>query len=292
MKPGRAAFVFFSHRGSVRLYHPDRLKSSGGMLSQAQWPREIGDLSQSRGGFLFSEGRGDQGLFLHPAHWITKLERVLIWNFVFVGIFDWNDPLIDLTKATYWSLVTFSSNPMGFVSGDWIPTLTGGSTSHLGPIFFTADIWCVHILYILKNHGISKIMVCRSLDPAKKQIQSHFFWMVPWFLGIYTYMYIYIYIYIHFLLKSWKDFCCFNHQRFQAAAQRSHEQQMAALNAAKRVLSDARLEEILWWKKIKHTSILKQWNRKGGGQRLFGFCRWLRPIYVFVYLIVLKHILV
>ena len=70
------------------------------------------------------------------------------------------------------------------------------------------------------------------------------------YIYIYTYIYIYIFIYLHtFPIEKLEDLCCFNHQRFQAAAQRSHEQQMAALNAAKRVLSDARLEEILWWKK-------------------------------------------
>ena len=51
MKPGRVLFLshFTSMSVDVRLYHPDRLKSSGGMLSQAR----------SRVFFLRVEGQGD-----------------------------------------------------------------------------------------------------------------------------------------------------------------------------------------------------------------------------------------
>ena len=51
MKPGRVRCLlhFTSMSVDVRLYHPDRLKSSGGMLSQAQ----------SRGFFLRVRGLGD-----------------------------------------------------------------------------------------------------------------------------------------------------------------------------------------------------------------------------------------
>lgn len=82
---------------------------------------------------------------------------------------------------------------------------------------------------------------------------------------IHTYISIY-----KFPIEKLEDFCCFNHQRFQAAAQRSHEQQMAALNAAKRVLSDARLEEILWWKKT-YVVALSSEIEKGGTKGCLGF---------------------
>lgn len=86
---------------------------------------------------FFFEGTGWPGVVFAP--WTLNHKIWWVWKGYLFEILYLLEYLIEtihwliLLRRHIGPIVTFSSNPMGFVSGDWIPTLTGGSTSHLGP---------------------------------------------------------------------------------------------------------------------------------------------------------------